>query len=99
VSSLAYVSLERHAVPYSIPSPFQSECTIILDYPDTEQPTIHIFAISGRKIREFDAAEIENKTIFWDGKDEHGRDVGSGLYFILLKGDSFKRIGKVARQR
>ncbi len=99
VSSLARVVLERHAVPYSIPSPFQSGCTLILDYPDTVHPTVHIFSISGRKIREFNADEIENKTIFWDGKDEHGRDVGSGLYFVLLKGDSFKRIGKVARQR
>ncbi len=99
VSSLAYISVDEYAVPYSIPSPFQSTCTITLDYPDTEHPTVHIFSISGRKIREFDAAEIENKTIFWDGKDECGREVGSGLYFVLLRGDSFKKIGKIARQR
>ncbi|GAH91960.1 unnamed protein product, partial [marine sediment metagenome] len=35
----------------------------------------------------------------WDGKDENNRDVGSGLYYILLKDGSFNKIGKIARQR
>jgi len=99
VGRLTNISIEEYAVPYSVPSPFQSSCTIVLDYPDTLNPSIHIFSISGRRIRAFETAEIENKTVIWDGKDEHGRDVGSGLYFILLKDGPFKRIGKIARQR
>lgn len=99
VSSLARISLEEYAVPYSTPSPFQTSCTIVLDYPDTLQPSVHVFSISGRRIREFASTDIDNKTVLWDGKDEYGRDVGSGLYFVLLKDGLFKRIGKIARQR
>jgi len=99
VGSLVDISIEEYALPYSMPSPFQSSCTLVLDYPDTLQPSVHIFSISGRRVREFDGTDINNKTVFWDGKDEYGRDVGSGIYFVLLKDGLFKRIGKIARQR
>ncbi len=99
VGSLVDISIDEYALPYSMPSPFQSSCTLVLDYPDTLQPSVHIFSISGRRVREFHDTDINNKTVFWDGKDEYGRDVGSGLYFVLLKEGLFKKIGKIARQR
>ncbi|MCK5258246.1 MAG: T9SS type A sorting domain-containing protein, partial [Thermoplasmatales archaeon] len=99
LSNITKVAIENFALPYSNPNPFQTSCDIVLDYPDTLQPIVEIFSISGRRVKKFEAGEIENKTVFWDGKDENNRDVGSGLYYILLKDGSFKKIGKIARQR
>jgi len=99
LSDFTDVLIERYAAPFSIPSPFQTGCDIVLDYPDSLQPTVRIFSLSGRAIKTFPHASIENKQIHWDGKDGQNRDIGSGLYFVLVKAGSFKMLGKIARQR
>jgi len=99
LSDFLDVSVERYAAPYSVPGPFQTDCLIILDYPDSLYPSIKIFSLSGRLIRNIDPDQIDNKKIHWDGKDEKGKDVGSGLYFVLVKDKGFKKLGKIARQR
>lgn len=98
-SHFTRVSITNFAVPYSNPNPFQKECDIVLDYPDSLHPSVIIFSCSGRKIKKFPFGVIQNKKIHWNGKDEANQDVGAGLYFILLKDGSFKKIGKIARQR
>lgn len=99
LSNITRIVIENFALPYSNPNPFQTSCDIILDYPDSLYPEVEIFSISGRRVKKFETGEIENKTVFWNGKDENNRDVGSGLYYILLKDGSFNKIGKIARQR
>ena len=98
LSNFVEVNIENYAVPYSNPNPFQKDCSIILDYPDTLDPTVEIFSISGRRIRKFLPQDIDEKKIYWDGKDQNNQDVGAGLYFVFLRAGSFKRVGKIARQ-
>jgi flagellar hook assembly protein FlgD len=86
-------------MPYSIPNPFQTTCYIAVDYPDTLNPTVQIFSLRGSRVRKFETGDIINQRIYWDGKDEQGREVGSGIYFVLLKDNSFEKLGKIARQR
>ena len=93
------VKIHDFAVPYSNPNPFQDDCVIVLDYPDSLAPIVEVFSLAGRSVRRFSNTEIDDKTVYWDGKDASGHDVGSGLYFILVKDGVFKRIGKIARQR
>jgi hypothetical protein len=93
------ITVANYAAPYSVPGPFQADCDIILDYPDSLEPIVKIFSLAGRLVKDFDFEDIENKTIHWDGKDEQGRDTGSGLYFVLVKDRAFKKLGKIARQR
>jgi hypothetical protein len=99
LSDFIQCELDRYAVPYSIPSPFQDACDIFLDFPDTMQPTVTIYSLSGRKLREFPPEDISARMIHWDGTDDAGREVGAGVYFVVLQGGSFNRIGKIARQR
>jgi hypothetical protein len=101
VSTFISTSVNDYAVPYSLPNPFQTSCDIIIDVPPEIEPTIEIHAISGRLVKTFSAQEIDDNTVHWDGKDEQGRDVGSGLYYVVVRDEngSFKKIGKIARQR
>ncbi len=99
VSNFTHILVENFALPYSEPNPFQTSCEIILDYPDSLHPIIEIFSISGRRVKRFGTDKIENGVVHWDGRDENNRDVGAGLYFVLLKDGSFRKIGKIARQR
>jgi len=100
LSNFGFASIKEYAVPYSIPSPFFKDCEIVLDYPDSIKPFVYIYSISGRLIKRFNDFEFQNgKRIYWDGRDEKNREVGSGLYFVLIKGDGFNKIGKIVRQR
>jgi hypothetical protein len=91
-------SINEYASPYSMPNPFQDDCKIILDYPDSLQPSVKIFSISGRLVRHFGNNAIHDRHISWDGMDCNGHPVGAGLYFIVLHDKAFTKVGKIARQ-
>jgi len=93
------VSVTQYAAPYSIPNPFQTSCYIVVDCPDTLNPSVEIYSLRGARLKTFHPDLIVDRKIYWDGKDDAGRDVGSGLYFVLVRDTGFKRIGKIARQR
>jgi len=82
-------------------NPFNPEASDSLDryteiyYKVTEQgATIRVYSINGELVRTL----VENKTetedtIIWDGKNDKGRVVGSGVYLVNLKiGKSSKTI-------
>jgi len=99
LSDFVQIYVKNFAVPYSIPSPFSENCEIVLDLPNEINAFVYIYSIAGRLIRKFDASSIVNKKIFWDGKDSNNKNVGAGLYFILVKDKTFSVIGKIARQK
>lgn len=99
LSDFVKVSVTNFALPYSVPNPFRENCEIFLDLPDDVTPTVYIYSIAGRLIKKFETSSIINKKIFWDGKDNNHKEVGSGIYFILVKDKKFSVTGKIARQK
>ena len=80
---------EREELPESLalyfyPNPANPGVTIHYQLPYTTRVTLNIYNILGEKIaalvNRFEAAG--SHCIMWDGKDESGREVSSGLYFI-----------------
>lgn len=82
-------------------NPFNPEASDPLDryteiyYNVTEQgATIRVYSINGELVRTLaeNKTEMED-TIVWDGKNDKGRVVGSGVYLVNLKiGKSSKTI-------
>ncbi|OGC39657.1 hypothetical protein A2Y85_03870 [candidate division WOR-3 bacterium RBG_13_43_14] len=99
LSNFSEIMVDEYADPFSIPNPFTTACVIILDYPDRINPTVEIFSVDGRRIRKYGSEVIDEKRVYWDGNDEGGNICGAGLYYVLVIGDDFKKIGKIARQR
>jgi len=56
-----------------------------------------IYNVLGQKIKtlvdEFQSAG--HKVVWWDGKDERGDQVASGVYFYRLKADEFSEAKKM----
>jgi hypothetical protein len=53
-----------------------------------ENARIKIYNIKGQKIRTFSNLQINkspNQQVVWDGKDENGKQLGSGIYFYQLQ--------------
>ncbi len=55
--------------------------------------SLNIYNILGRKVRTLVSEHLSSgyKSVLWDGKDDFGKDVASGVYFYRLKvGDSYQ---------
>jgi hypothetical protein len=59
--------------------------------------TLTIYNVLGQKVRTLvDEDRIPvNYQVDWDGKDEKGKEVGSGVYFCKLKVDNFEQTKKM----
>ena len=81
---------EAFALSQNYPNPFNLETKIQYSVPDKTDkfvPTlIQVFDIAGRKIRTLVKGVQEAGTYVttWDGRNEEGQVVGSGVYFVRL---------------
>ncbi|MGD8778750.1 MAG: T9SS type A sorting domain-containing protein [Ignavibacteria bacterium] len=79
------------------PNPFNPTTTINYQLPELEQVSLSIFNIKGQLVRTLVHAQQGpgNYTIIWDGLNEKGHQVSSGIYFYKLsaeKGTLTKRM-------
>ena len=81
---------DRFMLDQNYPNPFNLSTTIGFDIPSRQAVSICIFDILGRKIRELlDKSLAAGKyKISWDGLDDTGRAVSSGIYIYRLKAES-----------
>lgn len=101
--AFASVDLSAESVPgtfalyQNYPNPFNSETLIVFDLPQDEKVELKIFNLEGVEIRTL----VQNLTLHagshqfrWDGLDEKGRAVSSGIYLYRLKTTSSVLIKK-----
>ncbi len=72
------------------PNPFNGNLNIALELPKAAQVEISIYNVKGQKVKQFaktQAKSGENK-FSWDAKDDNGRYVGGGVYFIRVMADN-----------
>jgi flagellar hook assembly protein FlgD len=72
-------------------SPFRSSTAISFDLKYPEAVTFEIYTLSGRKVRSIfkNILASGRHMIKWDGRDESGRELPSGIYFYRLITDEF----------
>jgi hypothetical protein len=92
VSGSARVVIEQelpavYALAQNYPNPFNPETTIGYELPEVAHVHLIICDLSGRTIRTLVRAYRQpgRYVVVWDGKDEVGRAVASGIYFYRLE--------------
>lgn len=72
------------------PNPFNPETTIAFSVPVTGPTTLKIYNLKGQMVRNLvnDAREAGNHTVVWNGKDDNGNSVSSGMYFYRVSNDN-----------
>jgi hypothetical protein len=70
----------------SFPNPFNASTEIKYSLPFEHQVSITIFDILGRKIRTLieENQQPGYKSVIWDGRNDHGEPVSSGIYLYRL---------------
>jgi len=68
------------------PNPFNPSTSIKYYLPTHSRVRLDIYDTSGRLVRNLvnESQEEGRYSVFWDGRNEHGRNVSSGLYFYRL---------------
>jgi carboxypeptidase T len=92
-------AITRLALHPGRPNPFSGESHLSFDLPARTDVKFAIYGVDGRLVRTLVAGEAGpgTVTVAWDGTDESGRRVGSGLYFMKLEAGSEVRHGKIIR--
>jgi len=69
------------------PNPFNPTTTISFSLPADQNIEIQIFNLKGQKVRKLIKGEFTSgeHSAVWDGKDDKGKTVSSGLYFYKLR--------------
>lgn len=72
----------------NVPNPFNPRTEIGFTLPAAETIALRIYDLRGRLVRTLlDGPQPAGRqTVVWDGRDRHGRAVGSGTYFYRLIG-------------
>jgi hypothetical protein len=81
----------RGVVLTATPNPFSSDGALIrFDLNDAIGSHLAVFDVAGRRIRklEIESARAYSGQVRWDGRDEEGRDVPPGTYFLRLTSDN-----------
>jgi len=79
-----------------VPNPFNSEVQISWNQPGSGDVTVTIYDILGRTVRkEPFSAHSGRNSIVWDGRDENGSCVPSGLYFYTVKFAGNRKTGRM----
>ncbi len=84
------------------PNPFGSSTSVSFRLPETSSVTIEVFDLAGRRVRQLAAGEIYSRegSFSWDGKDNSGRLVPSGIYhYRLSTAEGLQATGRMVLQR
>ncbi|MEA1996711.1 MAG: FlgD immunoglobulin-like domain containing protein, partial [Gemmatimonadota bacterium] len=82
------------------PNPFNPSTCICYSVPDTYQSvrvSLKVFDLRGRLVRTLvnDLRHPGTHSVFWDGTDEGGRKLSSGIYLYRMKAGKFVRSRKM----
>jgi len=84
---------------FAFPNPFQDSLTVFVDkYDAKDKINTSIFTVSGELVYQFpeeDGEKVFQKT--WDGRNENGRSVSSGIYLLKIDINGHSEIVKIAK--
>jgi hypothetical protein len=86
----------------NFPNPFNPTTVIGYDLPKEQEVELRIFDVSGRLVRDLVdgmSQEAGRHLITWDGRDNYGHQVSSGVYFYRLEAGPFREARKMVLLR
>lgn len=87
-----------YALHQNYPNPFAQQTDIRFQLPVSSHTTLSIYDAAGRLVRTLidGAKEPGYYLVDWDGRDETGRKVSTGVYFCRLQAGDFARAKRMA---
>nr|MDK2850164.1 hypothetical protein [Candidatus Cloacimonadota bacterium] len=79
------------------PNPFNPETTIHYSVKENSPVTIDIFNVKGQRVRRLvnETVNAGEHTVIWNGTDENGRSVSSGIYYFKMNAGKYSSTRKM----
>jgi flagellar hook assembly protein FlgD len=79
------------------PNPFNPSTTIRFTVPEKGRVALNVYDANGRLVRSLvdDVRDAGSHDVTWDGRDNSGASVGSGVYFYRLTAGKFRESKKM----
>ena len=101
-AQVSVTASRENALGANFPNPFNPETWIPYKLAKPAEVTLHIYAVDGTLVRTLTighqaAGMYQNRSraIHWDGKNEFGESVASGVYFYTLTAGNFNATRKM----
>jgi flagellar hook assembly protein FlgD len=80
------------SVSQNYPNPFNPLTEIKFSLPENSPVKLVIFNVLGQKVKTLLDRDMQagNHSVIWDGKNQDGNDVGSGIYFYRIEAGQYK---------
>ncbi len=80
------------SVSQNYPNPFNPQTEIKFSLPQPSQVKLEIFNVRGQKVKTLLNQDMVAGThsVIWDGRNEDGKNVASGIYFYRLKAGEYR---------
>ena len=104
--SVAEMLPKETALLANYPNPFNPETWIPYQLSEPADVRISIHSADGKLIRVLELGQLsagryysKSRAVYWDGRNELGESVASGIYFYTLTTDDFTATGKMLIQK
>lgn len=94
---LSTVSPTQFSLSQNYPNPFNPSCEIRYSLPGDCQVKLVIYNVLGQKVKVL-VNEYQNtgsKSVEWDGKDDSGQNITSGVYFYRIQAGEYQKTRKM----
>jgi DNA-binding transcriptional regulator YhcF (GntR family) len=83
-------SAVSNVIAQSYPNPFNPETEISYTLPENSYVSVTIFNVQGQKVKRLvnEYQPAGTRKVVWDGRDENGEGVASGIYFYRIEAGS-----------
>ena len=92
---------EVFTLKQSYPNPFVAQTTVEFSMPEQKFVELEVYNVLGQRVRTLLAEEKEVgfHRVVWDGTNDVGDPVASGIYMYVFRTDSFQKTQKLVRVR
>jgi hypothetical protein len=87
----------EYALSQNYPNPFNPMTTFTYDVPEVSDVTIRVYSLLGKEVRTlYSKQQMPGRyTEVWDGTDNTGRKLASGVYFLRMQAGSYSKLRKM----
>ncbi|HQV32063.1 MAG TPA: T9SS type A sorting domain-containing protein [Calditrichia bacterium] len=92
------VIAEQFELDQNYPNPFNPETTVRYQVPKASDVKITVFNVIGQQVRVLvnESKLAGSHNVMWNGLDDHGKQVSSGIYFLQMKAGDFTKVRKMS---
>ena len=90
-----------YSLTQNYPNPFNAATSIRYGLPEDCMVSLTIYSVAGQRVRVLvsENQEAGYEVIHWDGRNDKGHEVSSGIYFYRLVAGNFEQTKKMVLMR